>query len=130
MAVAFTRDISPDEFERYITEAISAVPARIRRNIRNVAFLIDAETEPTGPLLGRYQGIPLTRRSSGYSGVLPDTITIYRQPIERQAGPERQAVRRLVHRVVHHEIGHYFGFTETEVRRWEQGRRHRSGASV
>jgi zinicin-like metallopeptidase len=35
----------------------------------------------SGPLLGLYQGVPLTRRGSSYSAVLPDKITLFRGPL-------------------------------------------------
>ncbi len=108
-------------FEGYITEAVSLVPVHIRARIENVAFVIDDER--TGRLFGLYHGIPLTRRGQGYSGVLPDKITIYRRTIENAGGGDPAAVRKLVIDTVHHEIAHYFGFSETKVRRWEKHRR-------
>lgn len=36
-------------------------------------------------LLGLYHGVPLSRRSRAYSGVLPDKISIFRGPITRLA---------------------------------------------
>lgn len=110
-------------FERYITEAVSLVPAHIRARIENVAFVVD--NKHTGRLFGLYHGIPLTRRGQGYSGVLPDKITIYRRTIESAGGGDPAAIRRLVMSTVHHEIAHYFGFSEAEVRRWEKNRKHR-----
>lgn len=113
----------PTVFERYITEAIALVPAHIRRRIENVAFVVDDERQ--GNLLGLYHGIPLIRRNQGYSGVLPDKITIYQRTIEAVAGDDPKAIQHLVMETVHHEIAHYFGFNEAEVRRWERKRRGR-----
>lgn len=117
--------MSVEQFEQYISEALAMIPGHIRRKIENVAWLVDPGT-PRGRLLGLYHGIPMTQRHIyQYSGVLPDTITIFQTPIEQQAGPDPEAVRHLVHRVVHHEVGHYFGFSEAEVRRWERQREKR-----
>jgi predicted Zn-dependent protease with MMP-like domain len=113
-----------DQFEGYITEAIALVPAHIRQRIENVAFVIDDQQR--GNLLGLYRGIPLPQRGQGYTGVLPDTITLYQLAIEDAAGPEPEQIRKKVHEVVHHEIGHYFGFSEQKVRAWEKSRRLRS----
>ena len=113
------------QFEHYISEALDMIPVQIQKKIENVAFLVEPG-QPTGRLLGLYHGIPVTRRvHQAYSGVLPDTITIFQAPIELQAGPDPEAVRHLVHKVVHHEVGHYFGFSEVEVRKWERGRAER-----
>ena len=109
-----------EEFERYITEAINMVPPHVRAKIQNVAFVLD--TEHRGQLLGLYHGIPLIRRGQGYSGVLPDKITLYQRTIEDVAGTDTTRQRKLIHDVVHHEIAHYFGFSEAEVRQWERKR--------
>ena len=117
-------------FESFIAEALAMIPDRIRKGIKNVAFLVETG-QPRGPLLGLYRGIPVSRRShQGYSGVLPDTITIFQEPIVRQAGPDPEAIRKLTHEVVHHEVGHYFGFDEAEVRRWEKNRRQKNSAQA
>ena len=47
-------------------------------------------------MLGLYEGIPLTRRGSGYAGVLPDKITIYRGPLERLYGRDLERLRHEV----------------------------------
>lgn len=106
-------------FEQYIAEALAMIPPHIRRKIENVAWLVEPGT-PRGRLLGLYHGIPMTQRHlESYTGVLPDTITIFMKPIEQEAGSDPTATRRLVHEVVHHEVGHYFGFSEAKVRKWE-----------
>ena len=97
------------------------VPAHIRRRIENVAFVVDDQR--LGNLLGQYHGIPLTGRTQGYSGVLPDKITIFKKTIEYSAGHDPARIRRIIIDTVHHEIGHYFGFSETKVRAWEAKRR-------
>lgn len=112
------------QFERWIAEAVSALPQRLRRRLDNVAFVLEAEASG-GRYLGLYHGIPHLYRGQGYSGVLPDKITIYARPIEA-AAPDPRELPRLVRRVVWHEIGHHFGFTDAELavleRRWEKRR--------
>ncbi|MBI3572950.1 MAG: metallopeptidase family protein [Candidatus Kerfeldbacteria bacterium] len=118
-------------FEMAITEAIAMVPARLRAKIENVAFVVDDTPRGGGGrLLGLYHGVPLIKRGSpGYSGVLPDKITIYQAAIEAQASGDEDRIRHLVTEVVHHEIGHYFGMDEATVRTWEQKRRRRRPSS-
>jgi predicted Zn-dependent protease with MMP-like domain len=67
------------------------------------------------PLLGLYQGIPLTNRTTGYSGALPDKITIYRGPLERYYGGDPAELQRQVKRVVLHEIAHHFGISDERL---------------
>jgi predicted Zn-dependent protease with MMP-like domain len=76
--------------------------------------VVEDEPPPGQPLLGLYQGVPLTRRTSGYSGALPDKITIYRGPLERLYGHDSE-LRRQVRRVVLHEVAHHFGITDERL---------------
>ena len=66
-------------------------------------------------LLGLYEGIPLTSRTSQYSGVLPDHITIYQQAICAICRTEPE-VAEQVRRTVIHEVGHYFGISDGRLR--------------
>lgn len=105
------------QFERWIVQAVEALPRRLRQRLNNVGFVLE-EGSPRGRLLGLYHGIPLPSRSH-YTGVLPDKITIFRRPIERQAlSPE--AVPALVRHVVWHEVGHHFGFSDRALVRLER----------
>ena len=82
----------------------------------NVDVVVEDEPPPGQPLLGLYQGVPLTRRGAYYGGALPDKITIYRGPLERIYGgdPERLRTRRCK-RVVFHEIAHHFGISDERL---------------
>jgi predicted Zn-dependent protease with MMP-like domain len=80
--VSEPEDAGPD-FERAVQDALDSLPAELRDRISNVEIVVEDEPPPGQPLLGLYQGIPLTRRTSGYVGALPDKITIYRGPLER-----------------------------------------------
>ena len=120
------------KFEDYIREAVAEVPEKLRAAIKNLAFVVEEEVRPAhlaeqgvkyqGVLLGLYQGVPLTRRAGHFNVVLPDKITIFKETIERIAGPDEMAIKKLIRSVVHHEIGHYFGMNEKQVREWEKKR--------
>jgi predicted Zn-dependent protease with MMP-like domain len=108
------------DFEREIDDAVASLPRELRDDISNVAIVVEEEPPPGQPLLGLYQGIPLTRRGSWYSGVLPDKITIYRGPLERLYGADREALRRQIRHVVLHEVAHHFGISDERLE--EMGR--------
>jgi predicted Zn-dependent protease with MMP-like domain len=74
----------PDSsFERLVAEALDSLPDDLRSRLSNVELVVEDEPPAGQPLLGLYQGVPLTRRGINYSGALPDKITIYRGPLER-----------------------------------------------
>jgi len=82
----------------------------------NVAIVVDEEPPYGQPLLGLYQGVPLTRRGSGYVGALPDKITVYRGPLERLYGHDADTLRREIRHVVVHEVAHHFGISDERLR--------------
>ena len=96
-------------------EAVDSVPPDLRARISNVEIVVEDEPPPGQPLLGLYQGIPLTRRNTNYGAVLPDKITIYQGPLERLYGHDPRRLRREVHRVVLHELAHHFGISDERL---------------
>ena len=74
--------IGAERFEELVVEGIDALPDWVHAAMDNVSVLIEDRPPPGQPgLLGLYHGIPLSRRGSNYSNVLPDTITLYRATI-------------------------------------------------
>jgi predicted Zn-dependent protease with MMP-like domain len=106
-------DVEPAEFEAMVSEALDGLPPELGRLMRNVAVTVDHYGGPPG-LLGLYQGIPLTSRTSDYSGALPDHITIYRRAICAICETDMQVVEE-VRRTVIHEIGHHFGIDDDRL---------------
>jgi predicted Zn-dependent protease with MMP-like domain len=103
------------DFDDYVQDALDSLPAAIRARMSNVEIVIE-ETPPAGqPLLGLYQGVPLTRRGSSYGAVLPDKITVFRGPLVRLYGHDPEMLRREVRRVVLHEVAHHFGISDERL---------------
>ena len=107
-------EVEPERFEEMVTEALDGLPVELGRLMSNVAVTVEHDGGPPG-LLGLYQGIPLSRRTTTYAGVLPDRITIYRRAICRVCATENEAVDQ-VRRTVVHEIGHHFGLGDARLR--------------
>lgn len=72
--------ISDDEFERAIEQVLDDLPERFARVLENVGIVVADEpnehelvtmSNPCGELLGLYEGIPITKRTTGCSGVIP-----------------------------------------------------------
>ena len=96
-------------------EALRSLPADLRGAMANVEIVVEDEPPDGRPLLGLYHGIPLTRRNSAYSGVLPDKISIFRGPVERLYGADPDRLRAEIRRVVLHEIAHHFGISDARL---------------
>jgi predicted Zn-dependent protease with MMP-like domain len=108
--------VEPDEaFEDSVQAAIEALPDDLRTAMSNVAIVVVDEPPPGERLLGLYEGIPLTQRSSSYAGAAPDKISIYRGPLERLYAHDRDLLREQIRRVVLHEIAHHFGISDERL---------------
>ena len=106
--------IEPDRFEEMVVAAIDGLPERLGEMMHNVAVTVEHGPGPRG-LLGLYQGVPLTSRTTQYSGVLPDRIIIYRLAICAICRTEEE-VAEQVRRTVIHEVAHHFGIDDERLR--------------
>jgi len=106
--------VEPGRFEEMVATALDGLPEELGKVISNVAVTVEHGPGPPG-LLGLYQGVPLTSRTSQYAGVLPDRITIYRRAICAICSTEDEVAGR-VRRTVIHEIGHHFGIDDNRLR--------------
>jgi len=106
-------DVEPGRFEEMVIAALDGLPEELGRLMRNVAVTVEHGPGPPG-LLGLYEGIPLTSRTSDYAGVLPDRITIYRQAICAICRTEA-GVADQVRRTVIHEVAHHFGIDDDRL---------------
>jgi len=104
-------------FEELVTEALDSLPQWVLDRLRNVEVIVEDRPPRDEPgLLGRYHGIPLTKRSEFHSGpVFPDTITLYKRTIERVSASEDE-LRAVVARTVEHEVAHFFGISDARLR--------------
>lgn len=103
--------MSRTRFEELVSDALDLVPANFAKAMDNVVVLVE-EFNPEAPsILGLYHGIALTERTSSYGGVLPDTISIYRQPILAICDTEEDVVEEVAVTVIH-EIAHHFGIDD------------------
>lgn len=117
-------DISDEQFEELINQAMDELPQEYIERLDNVAVTYEDEPSPQQreqlklkchqSLFGLYEGIPLTKRGNGYNLVLPDKITIFKKPITSYV----HNANELKHQVKHtlwHEIAHYFGLDHDRI---------------
>jgi len=112
---------SHDAFQDLVVEALEGLPTWVLDRLDNVEVLVENEPPPDQPnLLGLYEGIPLTNRNSGYFGVLPDRITLFRSSIEAVARDE-DALKHVIGDTVVHELAHFFGISDDRLRELGRG---------
>ena len=116
-------------FEQLVAEAVKLIPAKFRREMKNLALVVEEEPsaelleemeiEPPDSLYGLYQGTPLTERSWDFANALPDRITLFQRPIEEDCEDEDE-IRIVIGETLIHEVGHYFGLSEEEIEAIEE----------
>ena len=121
--------VSDEEFGDMVEAAVKEIPDRFSSHLQNIAFRVADTPSPQQlqvggnlhgnmTLLGLYEGVPLPKRGGGYSGMVPDIITVFKQPHEMMA-TDISAMRRDVHQTVWHEVAHYFGLNHGQIRALE-----------
>ena len=119
-----------EEFEQLVKEGIDSIDEKFLAKLKNVEIVIEDDPTPfqleklklRGALLfGLYEGIPQTKRE-GYGQVLPDKITIFKNPIEKVFF-RSEDIKKAIKDTVWHEIAHHFGMDEKQVRQAERKRK-------
>lgn len=120
------RKLNRAEFEKIVKQGIKAIPEKFLRKLNNVAIVIEdkpmfgagVNIRRNWTLFGLYEGVPQTSRGANYNAVLPDKITIFQKPIEKEARNEKD-IKEIIKNTVWHEIAHHFGMSEARVRQAE-----------
>lgn len=118
--------VSLERFEELVEEALEQIPEELWIGVDNLGVTVEEWPTPDqldslgtfhgNLLLGLYEGVPLTSRSSGYGLVPPDRITIFRQSILRVCPPnDEDAIREQVRHTVIHEVAHHFGISDERL---------------
>lgn len=121
--------VSDKDFEDIIANAIDTLPERFFEHAKNVAIVW--ADEPTSEqrqklrlrgnqtLFGLYEGIPLVSRGNGYNLVLPDKITIFKNPILNYSH-NLADVKKQVKHTLWHEIAHHYGLDHDRIHEIER----------
>ncbi len=121
--------ISDVQFDAIISRAMDQLPQQYIQNLDNVAVTYAEAPTPEQLrkqgvregqlLLGLYEGIPLTKRGAGYNLVLPDKITLFKQPLLLVSRNEVEFFDH-VKRTLWHEIAHHYGLGHDRIHELEQ----------
>jgi predicted Zn-dependent protease with MMP-like domain len=116
--------ITDQEFDALISQAMDELPQEYIEGLNNVAILYadepdeyqkqKAQLDGHHMLLGLYEGIPLTQRGGGYSLVLPDKITLFKNSLLAITDtPEK--LYDQIKRTLWHEMAHYYGLNHRDI---------------
>lgn len=119
--------LTDKEFDTLITRAMDELPQQYITGLINVAIVM--ADEPTEEqrikmkldgklLLGLYEGVPLTKRGNGWSGMLPDKITLFKNQILAVVHDEASLFEQIK-RTLWHEIAHYYGLDHDRMHHLE-----------
>lgn len=121
-------EVSDQQFEAVIIQALNELPQKYIKDLSNVAIVF--EDEPSKEqlqklklrcpqtLFGLYEGIPRTSRGAGYNLVLPDKITIFKNPVIEHS-PDLPGLKAQVKHTLWHEIAHHFGLDHARIHELE-----------
>jgi predicted Zn-dependent protease with MMP-like domain len=125
-------DISDEQFDQLITRAMDELPQEYIKGLENVAILYADEPDDYQRqtahlhdhdiLLGLYEGIPLTKRGTNYTFVLPDKITLFKHSILSVVDTPEELFEQIK-RTLWHEIAHYYGLDHTNIHALEAQKR-------
>ena len=120
-----------EEFEALVARAVHGLPEELRMRLENIDVVVEdwpsrVQLAKVGlkhgrTLLGLYEGVPLTRRSSHYGLVPPDKITIFQKPIESKCRYGAD-IATEIRQVVQHELAHHFGIDDDRLEQLKSGR--------
>ena len=106
--------VSAERFEELVGEALDGLPPEITKALDNVVITVADRADGPEELLGLYTGIALTERNHEYGFAMPDTVTVFREPLMARAGDEAELAHQIKVTVVH-ELGHHFGIDDTRL---------------
>ena len=116
-------EVSDEQFQILINQALTELPGEHARNIKNIAILYEEEPTPeqrvnvhlhdNQTLLGLYEGVPLSQRQ-GMTRVLPDKITLFKRPLQYHANTPEELKEQIKH-TLWHEIAHYYGLDHDRI---------------
>lgn len=116
--------LSDEAFDTLITRAMNELPQEYIKGLDNVAIIMADEPTPEQHrkmklddqhlLLGLYEGVPLTQRGSGWTGMLPDKITLFKKPLLMVSNTPGEFFAQIK-RTLWHEMAHFYGLSHADM---------------
>jgi predicted Zn-dependent protease with MMP-like domain len=120
---------SREDFEKLVEKAVETLPEEYTRYFDNITIIVEDYPGPEetrqlvrggGILLGLFSGVPHPHKG-GFFDIpypLPDKITLFQKNIEKICSSRDELIEQIQKTLVH-EVGHYFGLSESDLRKYE-----------
>ncbi len=118
------KEVTSEEFEKLVSEAIDHIPEQYSSVLEEVVFKVEEQPSKEqrvklglrdcDALFGLYEGVPRTKRNGQVHMLLPDIITIFKFPMI-QMFPDKQSLKQQIYETVWHEVAHYFGLNHEQI---------------
>lgn len=118
------------EFREFASRVLEGIPDEFRKRMENVVVVVEDYPSvedaagadiPRDELLGLFHGVSrLEREWYGGASGLPDRVVLYKRNIEAVCSTKEELVEEIRLTVLH-EIGHYFGLSDEEIEKYENG---------
>jgi predicted Zn-dependent protease with MMP-like domain len=123
--------VKESEFRALAAKALEGLPDELSKRVENVVVVVedypsveDAASAgvPREELLGLFHGVtrPGQEWRSAAPNRLPERIVLYKRNIEAISSTKEELIEEIRSTVLH-EIGHYFGLSEEEIEKYENG---------
>jgi predicted Zn-dependent protease with MMP-like domain len=123
--------VNKERFEELVAEAVETLPEEFSQKMENIDVVVEdmpsqsqlrrSRLGKNMTLLGLYEGVPLTERTSNYGLVAPDKITIFQRPIEENSNSKDEMdIKEEIRKTVLHEIAHHFGIGDVRLKQLER----------
>lgn len=118
-----------EEFSDLIGQMLDELPEKYVSRLQNVVITYADEPDHSQrkklnlrgnqSLFGLYEGVPLTQRGNGFSGQIPDKITLFKLPLFYFSRGDPGKFKTQVKHTLWHEIAHYFGLNHERIHELE-----------
>lgn len=120
------RELGLDAFTAIAEAEFAALPQEVRDLTGDVQIYIaewptrealaSVGVDHPLDLLGLFEGVGLGRAgATGYTGMEPNRIHLYRQPILAFTAEGSDTLEAVIRHVLVHEIGHHFGLSDDDM---------------
>ncbi|OGP13612.1 MAG: hypothetical protein A2054_04265 [Deltaproteobacteria bacterium GWA2_55_10] len=119
------------EFRAIAARVLDGLPDEFRKRMKNIVVVVEdypsvEDAADAGiardELLGLFHGVTRLEQewSGGAPNQLPERIVLYKRNIEAICSTKEELVEEIRLTVLH-EIGHYFGLSEEDMEKYENG---------